>query len=165
MNWEKVGRAIADAAPVLGGLLGGPAGGAAGALIASTLGTAADPEAVLEKIQSDPNVLLQIRQLEKDERGQIREWSLALLQAELADAQDARKNHAAHWMPSTLTIGLTLMVCAMVYAIVFTEIPAANKDMAVYIFGVVTGAWTTAVSYWLGTSRSSAQKDVLLGSR
>lgn len=162
MNWEKVGRAIADSAPILGGLLGGPAGGAAGALIASTLGTQASPEAVLEKLQSDPSLLLQIKQLEKDEKNQIREWQLAILQTELADTQDARKNHATHWMPSTLTIGLTLMVCAMVYAIVFAEIPAANKDMAVYIFGVVTGAWTTAVSYWLGTSRSSANKDAAL---
>lgn len=162
LDWKKVGRAVADAAPMLGGLLGGPAGSAAGALIASTLGTAADPDAVLERIQQDPNVLLQIKQLEKDERGQIRDWRMAVLQAELADTQDARKNHATHWMPSALTIGLTLMVCAMVYAIVFAEIPASNKDMAVYVFGVVTGAWTTAVSYWLGTSRSSATKDQAL---
>ena len=165
MNWEKVGRAIADSAPILGGLLGGPAGGAAGALIASTLGTSADPEAVLERIQSDPSVLLQIKQLEKDERAQIRDWQLAILQTELADTQDARKNNSGHWMPSVLTIGLTIMVSAMVYTIVFTEIPAANKDMAVYIFGVVTGAWTTAVSYWLGTSRSSANKDAMLGAK
>ena len=162
MNWEKVGRAIADSAPILGGLLGGPAGGAAGALIASTLGTASDPEAVLAKIQTDPSVLLQIKQLEKDERNQIREWQLSILQAELQDTQDARKNNAGHWMPSCLTIFLTLMVCAMVYAIIFTVIPADNKDMAVYIFGVVTGAWTTCVAYWVGTSRSSANKDQAL---
>jgi len=162
MNWEKVGKAVADAAPILGGLLGGPAGSAAGVLIASTLGTSPTPEAVLERIQSDPSVLLQIKQLESDERQHIRELQIQTLQVELADTQDARKNHATHWMPSALTIGLTLMVCAMVYAIVFTEIPASNKDMAVYIFGVVTGAWTTAVSYWLGTSRSSATKDQML---
>lgn len=162
MNWEKVGRAIADSAPILGGLLGGPAGGAAGALIASTLGTAADPEAVLERIQSDPAVLLQIKQLEKEERNQVRDWQLAILQSELADSADARKNNAGHWMPSCLTIFLTCMVCAMVYAIIFTVMPPENKDMAVYIFGVVTGAWTTCVAYWVGTSRSSANKDQAL---
>lgn len=165
MDWKKVGKAIADSAPVLGGLLGGPAGGAAGALIASALGTQPNPDAVMDKIQADPAVLLQIKQLESDERQHIRDMQLSVLQSELSDIQNARLNNHSHWMPSALTIFLTLMVCAMVYAITMTEIPAANKDMAVYIFGVVTGAWTTAVSYWLGTSRSSANKDQALAGK
>jgi len=68
MDWKTIGKAVADSAPILGGLLGGPAGGAAGALIASALGTAGDPEAVMRKIQSDPVVLMQIKQLEAENR-------------------------------------------------------------------------------------------------
>ena len=165
-TWEKVGRAVADAAPVLGGLLGGPAGSAAGALIASTLGTSSSPEAVMEKLQSDPDWIMKVKQIEADERQHLRELQIQTLQAELADVQSARQAHAGHWMPSALTVLLTIMVCAMTYAVVTMIIPTENKDMAVYIFGVVTGAWTSAVTYWIGTSRSSFTKDqALMGAK
>lgn len=165
-NWEKVGRAVADAAPILGGLLGGPAGGAAGALIASTLGTSADPEAVLERIKQDPDTLMKIKQLEADERQHIRELQISTLQAELADVQSARQAHSGHWMPSAITIALALMTVAVGIGLMGFEVPVANREMAVYLLGQITGLFTGAVSYWIGTSRSSANKDAaLLGGR
>jgi len=165
-TWEKVGRAVADAAPILGGLLGGPAGGAAGALIASTLGSSSSPEAVLEKMKCDPEWIMKVQQLESDERKHLLDLQVQTLQAELADVQSARQSHSGHWMPSVLTVLLTVMVCAMTYAVVTMIIPPDNKDMAVYIFGVVTGAWTSAVTYWIGTSRSSFTKDqALIGAK
>lgn len=162
MNWEKVGRAIADSAPILGGLLGGPAGGAAGALIASTLGTSADPEAVLQRIQNDPAVLLQIKQLEADERQHCRDLQLATLQAELADTQSARTTHSAHWMPSAITIGLGGMTIAIAGALIYMPIPDGNRDLAINYGGQIIGLFCTAVAYWIGTSRSSANKDAAL---
>lgn len=161
-DWKKVGRAVADSAPVLGSLLGGPAGGAAGALIASTLGTAANPEAVLERIKQDPDVLLKIKQLEADERQHIRELQISTLQAELADVQSARTAHAGHWMPSAITMALTLMTVAVGIGLMGFEVPTANREMAVYLLGQITGLFTSAVSYWIGTSRSSANKDAAL---
>lgn len=162
LSWEKVGRAIADSAPVLGSVIGGPAGGAVGALIASTLGTSADPDAVMEKLKSDPEALLKIKQLEADERDQIRNWQLETLKAELADVQSARTTHAAHWMPAAITIALTIMVTAMGSALIFYVVPPENKDIAVYLFGQIVGTFTTAVAYWIGSSRSSSNKDQLL---
>jgi hypothetical protein len=165
MNWEKVGRAIADSAPILGGLLGGPAGGAAGALIASTLGTAADPEAVLAKIQSDPAVLIQIKQIEADERESVRAWQTETLKAELSDVQSARLTHASHWMPSAITIGLGLMTTAIVWALLYFPIPDNNRDLAINYGGQIIGLFCTSVAYWIGTSRSSANKDQALLSK
>lgn len=162
LNWEKVGRAIADSAPVLGSVLGGPAGGAVGTIIASTLGTSADPDAVMEKLKADPDALMKIKQLEKEERAELRNWQLEILKTELADTQNARAHHSTHWMPAALTVFLTCMVCAIAYWVVFHKIPYENKDMAVYIFGVVTGAWSTAVAYWIGTSRTSFVKDQVI---
>jgi len=115
-DWSKLGRAVADSAPILGGLLGGPAGGAAGALIASTLGTASNPEAVLEKLKQDPSVMLQIKQLEADERESIRAWQTETLKAELNDVQSARQTHASHWMPSAITIVLGIMAMLIMYS-------------------------------------------------
>ncbi len=162
LSWDSVGKAVADVAPVLGTLFAGPAGGAVGAMIASTLGTSNDPDAILAKIKADPESLLKIKQLESDEREHIRELQIQTLNAELTDIQSARNNNKDHWMPSVLTVFLTLMVCAMTWAVINTTIPAENKDMAVYIFGVVTGAWGSSITYWLGTSRSSYNKDKIL---
>jgi len=162
MDWSKVGKAVADAAPLLGGLLGGPAGSAAGALIASTLGTASDPDAVLKRIQQDPEIMLKIKQLEQDERDSLRNWQTLTLQAELADVQSARQAHAGHWMPSAITVCLAIMACAMAAALIYLPIPATNRDLAINYAGQIFGLFGGAVAYWIGTSRSSRDKDQLL---
>lgn len=161
-DWEKVGRAIADVAPIAGGLLGGPAGGAVGSLIASTLGTAADPEAVMAKIQADPAVLMQIKQLESDERKHLLEMQTKTLQLELADVQSARNSHVGHWMPAAITIVLGMMAMAIMYALVYMPVPDNNRDLAINYGGQILGLLTAAVTYWIGTSRSSANKDAAL---
>lgn len=162
LSWEKVGRAIADTAPILGGLLGGPAGGAAGALIASTLGTAADPDAVLAKMQADPECLLKIKQMEQDERQHIRDMQLETLKAELADTQSARAMHANHWMPTVITLVLGVMAFSMGAAIVYFPIPDGSRDLAIQYGGQLLLMFGTAVAYWIGTSRSSFNKDQAL---
>lgn len=163
ISWEKVGRAVADAAPILGSLAAGPAGGAVGALIAQKLGTASDPEAVLEAMKADPEALLKIKQLEQDERDSVRNWQTMTLQAELADVQSARAAHKDHWMPSVLTMILGIMVIVMGYGLFAYPIPPENKDMAVYIFGSIVTLFSSSVTYWIGTSRSSHNKDKMLG--
>lgn len=164
-DWTKVGRAVADSAPILGSLLGGPAGGAAGALIASTLGTASDPEAVLERIKQDPDTLLKMKQLESDERKYLLEMQTQTLQLELADVQSARQAHAGHWMPAAITIVLGMMAMAIMYALVYMPIPDTNRDLAINYGGQILGLLTAAVTYWIGTSRSSANKDQALAEK
>lgn len=161
-SWDKVKNFISGAAPILGGLVGGPAGAAAGALISSAIGVENDPEAIMKKLETDPEALLKVKQLESDEREHIREMSLETLKAELADVQSAREAHKSHWMPSAITLALTLMVCAMGAILVLYPVPAENKDMSVYLFGQITGTFTTAVAYWIGTSRSSHEKNKLM---
>ncbi len=162
-GWDKVKQFISGAAPVVGGLVGGPAGGAVGALIASALGTENDPEAIMKKLETDPEALIKLKQLESDERQHFLDIQLSTLQTELADVQSAREAHKSHWMPSAITLALTLMVCAMGALLVMYPIPTENKDMSVYLFGQITGTFTTAVAYWIGTSRSSHEKNKLFG--
>lgn len=162
-GWDKVKQVISGAAPILGGLVGGPAGAAAGALISSALGVDNDPEQVLQKLQADPEALLKLKTLESEERKHLQEMQLETLRAELADVQSAREAHKSHWMPSAITLALTLMVCAMGALLVAFPVPAENKDMSVYLFGQITGTFTTAVAYWIGTSRSSHEKNRLFG--
>ena len=50
----------------------------------------------------------------------------------------------------------------MGYFLLTQTVPAENKDMAVYLLGQIAGLFTGAVSYWIGTSRSSYNKDQAL---
>jgi len=71
--WDDIKDFIGGAAPVVGTLLGGPIGGSIGGLIANKLGVENDPKAILEKLQTDPEALIKIKQMESEERQQLRQ--------------------------------------------------------------------------------------------
>ena len=129
-DWTKVGQRLADIAPMLGTVVGGPAGTAIGSVIAATLGTANNPEAVLAEIKGNPEAALKLKELEHAERDSIRAQALAMAQnevhlagLEMADQQQARATHKDHWMPSLLTILLAVMTAATTWGVMNVAIP------------------------------------------
>lgn len=87
MSWEKVKETVGGAAPVIGSLLGGPAGGAVGGLLASWLGVEDTADAVMQKLTSDPNALLEVQRMESEERQQLRQLGFEQARQKLADKQ------------------------------------------------------------------------------
>lgn len=147
MNWQDLAKKVAPFAPAIGTALGGPAGAVAGGLLAARLGVAPTPAAIANAIAADP---------EAEDKIGAAELELArLITADVADARDA---HREHWMPSALTILLTLMVSGFVGALLFVSIPDANLRVFDTAFGAVLGAFTTSVAFWLGSSRGSVLK-------
>lgn len=164
-DWTKVGQRLADIAPMLGTVVGGPAGTAIGSVIAATLGTANNPDAVLAEIRNNPEAALKLKELEYAERDSIRAQALAMAQnevqlagLEMADQQQARATHKDHWMPSLLTIALSIMVSTMTYMIFTVAVPESSKEVAFFIVGQVMTAFITAITFWLGSSRGSHDK-------
>ncbi|SIO94655.1 hypothetical protein VSP9026_02384 [Vibrio spartinae] len=163
--WENVKSLIASAAPLVGGLLAGPAGSSVGALIADKLGVEHTPEAIEAELKSHPEALLKIKQMESDERVELRKIKLqetSLLlgyeQSKLADTQDARKQHKDHWMPWALTLILAVMVGGMFAALFFGDVPENYSQVLIMIAGTVLGAFSTGIAYWLGSSQGSLIK-------
>ncbi|NKD78155.1 hypothetical protein HEQ60_10340 [Haematospirillum sp. H1815] len=66
------------------------------------------------------------------------------------------------WMPSLMTCALIIMVVALVAALLWVPTPSGNADVIHLIAGQIIGAFATAVAYWLGSSRSSHDKQRLL---
>lgn len=66
------------------------------------------------------------------------------------------------WMPSIMTGALVLMVVALVAALLWVPTPPGNAEVIYLIAGQIIGAFATAVAYWLGSSRSSHDKQRLL---
>ncbi len=150
LNWSEIAKKVAPFAPAIAGALAGPAGpivAMAGNMIARKLGVAATPHAVAQALASMP-----------DAEEKITEADLELARIYTADMQDAREEHKGHWMPPLLTVMLALMMAALGYMLFSHEIPATNRDMANIAFGSLLAAFGTAVSYWLGSSRGSAEK-------
>lgn len=161
-DWAAIGRKVADAAPLLGTALGGPLGSTLGALVASTLGTASNPAEVMKKLQTDPAAFIRVQELEQQERESLRGYVLEMAKAEMADQQQAREVHKDHWMPALLTLILAAMVSGMTWGLFVFEIPPDAKDVIFFIVGQVFTAFLTAVAFWLGSSKSSNEKNRML---
>lgn len=75
-----------------------------------------------------------------------------------ADTQDARKNNKGHPMTVVLPLLLFCLFSAMSYALVKYAIPEENRDILTFMTGQVSGFMAAGVTYWLGSSRGSAEK-------
>ena len=62
-------------------------------------------------------------------------------------------------MPAVIVLMLTSMVASMLAALYVIEVPESNRDFATFMFGQVFTLWGASITYWVGTTRSSAEKD------
>ena len=165
MDWKGVGNAVIKAgAPLLGGALFGPAGAAVGSIIAAQFGVSPDatPDQVLTAIKGDPDAALKLRQIETDHVERLQELENERLRIETSDVQSARNVHQHHWMPSAITLLMCAMFGVIIGALFIWAVPGDNKDIVVYITGQVSGILTSCVTYWVGSTRASANKDSLI---
>lgn len=147
MNWQQIARRLGSAAPALGAALGGPAGGVAGAMIAERLGVAPTPAAVLRQLDADPDAMERVAEVEAD-----------LAKAQMADTQHARETHKGHWMTWALPLGFMVIIGAAMAALMVMPVPAANAARFDLILGFLLGAASAGVTFWLGSSRGSAER-------
>lgn len=164
MNWKDIGKqAIQMGAPILGGALGGPAGAAVGAMIANQFGVDdPTPGSIMAAIKTDPDAAMKLREVELRHQERLIELENDRFRIETADVQDARKVHQHHWMPSVITMVMCAMFGCIVGALFIWAIPGENKDIVVYMAGQVSGILTSCVTYWVGSTRASANKDSLI---
>lgn len=161
MKWSDIADKVAEFAPLAGTLLGGPAGAAVGSLISQALGVSPEPESVAQ-ILKEPGTALKLKELESTERKHFLEMQLQTLQIELQDTQDARQNHKDSLMPAAICMSLTVMVAAGAWMLFNQSIPEENREFAYILFGTLLAKWGDSIAYWVGTTRSSAEKTRLL---
>jgi hypothetical protein len=147
MRWKDLGRRFAGLFPAVGGALGGPAGALAGSMLAQKLGVDSTPEAIEAALVNDPAAYAKLRDLDAD-----------LAQARMRDTQHAREIGKGHWMPAVLTVVLVAVWLSLVAMLVFVNIPPAQSDQVYFLVGTWSGFTGAAITYWLGSSRGSAEK-------
>ena len=168
MDWKDLKNIVSKAAPLLGAAIAGPAGASVGALVSKTLGTDNNPQAVANALKSgavisgNMDAMALLKKLENQHEQKLLELSLEEAKAKLADTQHAREQNGEHWMPPVLTLVLAIMVAGMFAGILMVEMSAGVENIAYLIAGQVLTAFLTCVAFWMGTSRSSQEKNRLL---
>lgn len=163
MDWLK--KIVGYAPDIVGAIASGGATLPATALriISKELtGIETDNIDLVEKAVNNatPDQLLKLRQANNDfivRKMQIENEELA---NQRVDTQDARKEHKGHWMTWLLPLLMFLLFSAMVYGLIEYAIPVENKDILVFMAGQVSGFMAAGVTYWLGSSRGSAEKQM-----
>jgi hypothetical protein len=177
MEWLQLAGQLAQVGlPSLGTLIGttlaGPLGGGIGAAVgkgaAAAIGAAlsvpATPQAISQAVQADPaRAQTKLAEIDAAAKEQL---------AELGDLANARQMQlglaqANHWtasMPAIVTIAILTAWALITGALYFVqgEIPERVYQLLSQAYGAANLALGTAIAFWLGSSRSSQQKDAQL---
>lgn len=136
-----------------------------GQLVATAFGTQASAAAVAAAVAADPESAVKLREIELRHAEVFASLAAQQYEAQLLDVQQARTTHRDHWMPWALTIALALMVAGLGAALFVAETPPANQEVLYLIAGQLLGAFATAIAYWLGSSKGSADKQRVIEGR
>lgn len=167
MDWKAL---VSTVAPWIGTALGGPLGGMAVEAAANALGlsdktvdavkqalSGATPEQMLALKNADQAFALQMQALGFK--------NVADMEAIAAgDRNSARRMQTAKPspVPALLTCFVVGAFTATLVLLLKFDVPATNRDIVVYMIGQLSGGFTSALAFWLGTTRDSGRKTELL---
>ena len=107
-------------------------------------------------IDTDPD-------MSEEEKAQAHDQLVELYKLEVQDRDSARKREAAivnaggkDWMMSLTGIIGLLAFSFVVYTVITTEVPEANKEIFIHMIGIVEGVALSIFGYYFG---SAAKKD------
>ena len=175
MKWADLKPWVSKIAPMLGASLGGPLGLGVGTLIGNALGIKdATPQSVQEAIDTGTLTGDQIASLklaEQDFKIQMAKLEIQSVQdlesLAVADRSSAREREikTGDVTPRVLAYGVTLGFFGLLIYLMKTEPPVGSKDILNVMLGALGTAWISIVSYYFGSSASSAHKDSLIANK
>lgn len=162
-DWKAL---VGSVAPVLGTALGGPFGGIAGKMLQQKLGVDSE-DAVIEQLQSNPDALLAVRQLEADFKTKMKELGIKEEQLHQADRESARKLAVDKgiFFQAALTVVFLVGYFALFYIFFEGDPPQLNdwqRGQVGILIGVLTGAIPQLLAFWFGSSKGSKDKTAAL---
>lgn len=162
MDWKKT---LSSVAPTLAAALGGPVAGAATKFLADKL--LGDENANLKDVENviigaTPETLASLKEIDNQFKVEMEKLGVDVFKLEVEDKKNARENNRNSRMPALLSVTLTIIIGALLYALFYIAPPEAAKEPLLIILGMVVKEWANAMHYWFGTTRSSADKTRML---
>lgn len=158
---DKAKQIIGTVAPMLGTVLGGPLGGLAGAALAKALGTD-DPKAQETMIASgDPEVLLKLRQAEKELQEHLKQLDIDEEKLHFDDTANARNREIQlkDWTPKVLAYVLVSGFFVVLGIMIFHGTPKdGGAEALLVLLGALSTAFASIIAYYYGSSAGSAAK-------
>lgn len=155
-------------APTVATALGGPLAGAAVAALGKAL--LGKEDASVDEIGaiivgSKPDDLLKLKQVEIDFKEHMAALGVELDKLEVEDRKSARDRMVAAKDPVPSILACTIMVALFVMmGLMFSRvIPAENSAAFHNLLGILEGAVLSVMNFEFGSSRSSREKDAVLG--
>jgi hypothetical protein len=157
-------------APWIGTALGGPLGGLAVEAATSALGLSDKTTGALKAALGGATAeqMLALKKADQDFAVKMQELGFkqtadleAIAAGDRASARDMQKvNHSP--VPALLTCFVVGAFTATLVLLLKFDVPATNRDIVVYMIGQLSGGFTSALAFWLGTTRDSGRKTELL---
>ena len=150
---------------MVGAALGGPYGVVAGKMIQQALGV--DDPGKLESViaAGNPDVLLKLKEADLAFRQFMKEADLReeqLVYEDRADARGMAKALGTTAPQMAIVVALTLMIGWIVYELFGQSPPKGSENVLFILLGQVSTAWMAAISFFVGTTRSSAEKNAII---
>lgn len=176
MDFDNLGKTIANFAPILGAMLPIPGGAAIGAVIAHEFGGSINnPDDLISRIVSDPNAGVKLLEIQSNCKVQLQQLAVQQAQNELTaqtaqlesdrlDRADARNRNSRSWMPEIVTFILVTGFFGIIAGIMYFHLSSEDEKVLYILLGTVSTSFTAAVSYWLGSSAGSKNKDKVIHS-
>lgn len=164
-------------APFLGTALslGGPLGTMAGSALTAALGAkpgskVTDVLASLTKTPMTPEQMAAVQKAEQDFQLEMKKLDIQsvedLAKMEDDDRANARamrtanpKDYTTEWLAFTITVGFF----GTLWYVFCHGVKPESHDLAIGMVNVLGTAWVGVVAFYFGSSKGSANKDVILG--
>lgn len=118
--------------------------------------TEADAEKAVNAMS--PSQMLEMKKADQSFKVEKQKLSNELAGVEIKDVQHAREANKHSVMPAIISCSMTVIAVAYGCGLFFVDLPDANRDMINNYGGQMIALWVASLVYWIGTTRSSAEK-------
>ena len=168
-DWKSLVRTVA---PVIGTALGGPLAGMATRAISTTLlgKPDADEEELSAAIQgATPEQLTKLREADNNFKVQMKQLDIDLEKINATDRASARELAIkTSLFPQVIISGIFITCFGAVLYQVFTGETVANamnKDIIIYLLGILSAGITQIMNFFFGSSAGSKNKDTTMANK
>ena len=146
---------LKTAAPALATAVAGPLGGAAVSMIADKLGLPDKTvDAVTQALTTNPESIQKLKELD-----------LEFAKIDAADRDSARKMQITNKsrMPAILSVVTVIGFFSLLIGAATGFLSLTGSDVMMLLLGVLARETASVYNFWLGSSNSSQQKDIVKG--